>query len=404
MLVLPSPVLAGGSQVQVANSFTIGVVGWSKATEKGDSMATAMAKSGAARKRGRIALVVVIVVLALLFVGSYFADRAIMNDMFERVPDDPYSTLLVYDDIAEDYDRVPLELQVDGYDVQAYIYGPENNDKGLVVFAHGIWSQHQDYLALIMYLVDNGWKVLAYDNIGCGESEGDSTLSFAQSAVTLNAVLDYVEADAQQPDSPFAGLPVVLFGHSWGGYAVTAVLNWDHDVKAVVSLSGFTSPFEVMVDGTVAAMGPIGHTQVPTLWLNSRQFCGENASLSAVDGINRAGIPVMVVHGTGDEVIGYDTSAIIAHRSEITNPNVEYVIVDAEGRNGHASYFYTIESQAYGDSLAEQREALEAEYDGNAPDSALQELAATYDKRAANEADPGLMSQVDDFFTRAIAG
>lgn len=357
-----------------------------------------------ARKRGRIVAVAVLMLAILFFVGSYFADRAIMNGMFERVPVDPYSTLLVYDDIDEDYDRVPVTMQASGYEVQGYIYGPENNDKGLVVFAHGIWSQHQDYLALIMYLVDNGWKVLAYDNIGCGESEGNSTISFAQSAVTLDQVLDYVEADAQSPDSPFAGLPVVLFGHSWGGYAVTAVLNGDHDVKGVVSLSGFASPCEVMIDGTVASMGALGYTQVPTLWLNNRQFCGENASLSAVDGINKAGIPVLVVHGTGDSVIGYDGSAIIAHRDEITNPNVEYVTMDVEGRNGHASYFYTIESQAYGDGLAEQRAALEEAYGGNAPESELQELAATYDKRAANEADPGLMSQVDEFLTAAVAG
>ena len=356
-----------------------------------------------ARNRSRVLLAFALVLVAVFFIASYFGDKAVMRQTFQRYPADPYTTLLVYDDIASDYNRAPVDLQVEGYHVQGYIYGPENNDKGLVVLSHGIFSQHQDYLALIMYLVDNGWKVLAYDNIGCGESDGDSTMSFAQSAVTLDQVLTYVETDAQRPDSPFAGLPVVLLGHSWGGYAVTAVLNWDHDVAAVVSLSGFESPWGIVKDTVVSSAGVAGYTQYPTLWLVSRQYAGEYANLSAVDGINRTDIPVLVVHGTGDSVISYDGSAIIAHRDQITNPCVEYVTMSTEGRDGHADYFYTVEAQMYGDSLVQERAEIEESLDGDALEPALEQFSASIDKRAANVADPGLMDKVDDFFAKAIA-
>lgn len=36
----------------------------------------------------------------------------------------------------------------------------------------------------------------------------------------------------------FNGLPIMPVGHSWGGYAVSAVLNYDHNINAVVSFSG----------------------------------------------------------------------------------------------------------------------------------------------------------------------
>ena len=33
--------------------------------------------------------------------------------------------------------------------------------------------------------------------------------------------------------------PIVLFGHSWGGFCVGSVFNFQSDVKAVISVSGF---------------------------------------------------------------------------------------------------------------------------------------------------------------------
>lgn len=50
----------------------------------------------------------------------------------------------------------------------------------------------------------------------------------------MDSVLSFCD---ENPD--FAGKPVYLFGHSLGGYAVTAVLNYHHRVDAVVSASGF---------------------------------------------------------------------------------------------------------------------------------------------------------------------
>ena len=64
------------------------------------------------------------------------------------------------------------------------IYGL-NNDKGLIVVVHGL-GRADDYLAQIMYFVDSGFKVFAYDSTGCYDSEGNSIKGFPQ------AVLDYI--------------------------------------------------------------------------------------------------------------------------------------------------------------------------------------------------------------------
>ena len=100
--------------------------------------------------RFRVLLVVLIVLLAFGVV-SFFADRAILGQMYARVPATEPNLLPTYDDYADDYPREAVEFELDGKTLRGYVYGPENT-RGLIIFRHGIFSQHQDYLALIPIL------------------------------------------------------------------------------------------------------------------------------------------------------------------------------------------------------------------------------------------------------------
>ena len=68
---------------------------------------------------------------------------------------------------------------------------------------------------------------------------------------------------------------------------------------------------------------------------------GKNYNLSAIDGINSCDVPVLVMHGKEDEVISYEGSSIIAQRSHITNPNVEYYTETRPGKSNHMGIFFT---------------------------------------------------------------
>ncbi len=91
----------------------------------------------------------------------------------------------------------------------------------------------------IMYFVDNGWMVLCYDYIGCYDSEVNSMVGYVQAPKDLNAGIHYVESEAQ-----FDNIPILLFGHSLGAYASTAVLQYGNDITAVVAALGFDDPKE----------------------------------------------------------------------------------------------------------------------------------------------------------------
>lgn len=113
--------------------------------------------------------------------------------------------------------------------------------------------------------------------------------------IDLDAALTYIKSN-----DTLTNLPILLYGHSWGGYAVTAILNDNDDITAVASLSARTT---------------------------------------AVDGINRTDTAVMIIHGDEDEAISYVGASIIAHQDEITNPNVINKTYSTENHNGHNNLF-----------------------------------------------------------------
>lgn len=348
-------------------------------------------------KVARRIIIAVVVLVAVLFVGSFAIDRVLLDKTFSRVvsggpgfmPNEEYMAA---------YRSTPVEFQLNGQTLRGYVYGADDPD-AFIVFRHGIFSQHCDYLALVSAMVDRGYTVFAYDALGCGISDGSSTIGMAQSALDVAAAVQYVREQGLSGD-----LPLVLWGHSWGGYGVAAAMDIVPDVDACITMSGFNAPVEVLADTAIARMGPIAATQRPTLWLANKLTFGNDSDRTALDGINKTSAPVLVVHGTDDTVVRYDTSAIIAERDHITNPGVEYLVFDEEGRNGHNTYFYSEAANRYLDMVQEGLDELTAQYPDGIPDDAMAAFMADYDQHRGNVANPVLIDAIDAFITKAIGG
>ena len=340
---------------------------------------------------------VAIGVVVLFCVASFAGDRLMMNATFARYTPTTPTLLLTYDDIAADYPREDVSFEMDAGTLRGHIYGPDNT-RGLIIFRHGIFSQHQDYLALITALVDKGWKVFAYDAIGCGESDGDSTLGFPQSALDVRVAIEFAQQSSVAGD-----LPVLLFGHSWGGYGVAAALEEGTPVKGVVSMSGFYDPMAILDNAAAQVLGPLGVTQHPFLWLNNFIDFGANANLSAVDGVNAANVPVLIVYGTNDETVPCDTVGIASQFDSMQNAPVSTLPESEPGRDGHNDYFYSPASQAYLNEKTAELEKLTLQYPDGIPSGVLAEFMAGVDKKRANTADPSLIEAIDEFFSSAIA-
>jgi pimeloyl-ACP methyl ester carboxylesterase len=233
--------------------------------------------------------------------------------------------------------------------LQGYVYGGANT-KGLVVVSHGIGSSAGGFIRECRWFARRGYRVFVYDCTGAGASEGKGTNGAAQSAIDLDAALTYIEADES-----FRGLPLLLYGHSWGGYAAAAILAKDHPITASVSISGYNTPPGVIYEYARRIMGPLGLIEFPFMWLDNLFRFGKEANVSAVSAINGSGTPVLIIHGTADTTIRFDGASIISRRGKITNPRAEYLIRSTEGQNSHNNLFL---SPAAEDGTAELDEGF----------------------------------------------
>ena len=335
--------------------------------------------------------------LFVLFAAALVATHLIMKKNFYRGEYPTYPVMdYYYDHYKDSYPRRNVSFYSGKNRLQGYVFG-EENAKGLLVFAHGIHSGHESYMQEIAWMVDHGWRVFAYDATGSCTSEGTGTMGLIQSALDLHAALTYVESDES-----FKNLPVCLMGHSWGGYAVAAGLYFDHNVKASASVAGYSDSIQMMMRFAGATMGKATALLRPFAYLEHLFLFGKYATLTAVDGINRANIPVMLIHGTRDELVRYDITGIVAHKDEITNPNVVIYPMSDAGQDGHSSIFYNQKSVTEIARINARLDELKEKYGEDIPVDERQAVYADVDLDLCNLSNDKMLGDINAFFEKAL--
>lgn len=230
---------------------------------------------------------------------------------------------------TENYPREEVWFYSGKNKLQGFIYGKEN-DKGLIVFSIGIHSYADHYGRIIRYLVDEGWRVFIYNGTGVHGSEGSGMRGLSQSVIDLKAAMSYVENTED-----FNDLPVILMGFSMGGYAVSALLNFDYDIDAVVTICAFNSVKELFKYQGASNLGIFHYLIYPQTWLLQKIKFGDLANITAVDGINRTHIPVLIMVNSNDDFLPPDKIGIYAYRDRIINPFAEFIYLEGDDANGH---------------------------------------------------------------------
>ena len=354
------------------------------------------------RRWPKVVAIVIAVILAIYVFGSMAAMSFAFSKLFGRNELPPISVELTYDDIdQEKYPRRVVTFPSGDAELTGYVYGePSGADarpaKGLVIIAHGIASGADSMLAQTMYFVDHGWMVLAFDGTGTRSSGGEAVRGLPQTKLDVEAACAFAHGDPE-----LAGEPTVLFGHSMGGYAVTAALADDIDVDAVVSVAAFNSPNET-ISAFLSYVSPVASIEYPfACWQNKRLF-GDDANTSAVDAINSVDIPVMIIAGTEDEVVRQDAIGIPAHADELTNPQATIVWKDDEPCNHHNTIWLTPAAAELTTKVWAERDAVQAEYDGDVPADIRDAFLAKVDRKALVELDTAFMDKVEKFYEDAV--
>ena len=340
-----------------------------------------------------LSLLLLVIIFSAL---SFIIVKINFDDIFGRTVLDEITANLRYGDIKDKYPRELLSFTSGKNKLQGYLYGSENT-KGLVVISHGLGGGAENYTAETKRFVDEGYQVFGYDNTGCYKSEGDSCIGLVQSVIDLDAALTYIEQEER-----FKGLPVLLYGHSWGGYAVTAIFNFDHDITASVSVAGFNDPMQMIIEWAKGMMGGFAYVEYPYIWLYNKMIFGNDLEITALKGINNTETPILLLHGSEDTTIGIDESAIMAYRDKITNPNTKYIVCEKERQNGHNSLFHSIECLDYADEINKPYKELYEQYGGDIPEDVRKDFYDQVDKFKCSGLDDDFMDSVLDFYKESL--
>lgn len=350
------------------------------------------------KNRKKLAIKITAITLAsliVIFVVVAFAVcRVLINDMFGRADTDfALSTYYTAEELTK-YEKTPIEFDSFGNTLRGHIWG-RNDRKKLVIISHGIGNSANGYYTEMKYFYDNGFRVLTYDNTGSCSSDGKGTTGLSQSDLDLHNALTFVENHDELKD-----LPVYLFGHSWGGHAVTAVLNFEHkNIKAVASVAGYDSNGGIMLEWMKNKMGMGGGAYIIFPFASVCALADAHGAYynTGVGGINKSDLPVLIVQGGKDETVWEDS--LYNHRDEIKNDKVEYLFFP-EGT--HSGVLNPDDPQIieYREQKQAEYDKLNEEYDGNIPYETEKEFFANIDKDKFNGPNNATMSEVLKFFQK----
>lgn len=347
---------------------------------------------------------IMISILCILFILFLVLPMVVTIIAYEmnfgmRVEKEINPTSLVYEDFP---DLVRKEISFPsnkGQILRGYVYSSNHvqNPKAIIVLSHGYLGVHENYLSQINYFTQNGFLVLGYDNTGCGNSDGNNMIGLAQSPIDLDSALTYVEKD-----ETLNNYPILLYGHSWGGYAVSAVLNYPHNVTAVVSRSGFNNSRDMLVEYGSRLYGDFISLLSPYAYIYEKVKFGNNVDKNGIKGIDGTNADVLLLHSKDDEVISLENSLLIHKDTFKSKDHVQTILYDAKTHDvvksdANLKYHKQLDNELQ--NFKETYGCLE-----NIPKDILDNYYMQIDKETYNELDETVMKQILDFLSSSIEG
>lgn len=241
-------------------------------------------------------------------------------------------------------------------ELHGYLYSSETiTPKGVVVYAHGYNAGGSNSTMMFAnYFVNNNYYYFTYDITANGLSEGSNQRGLVQGVKDLDKAISCVKKMDKTKD-----YPIMLLGHSWGGYSVSAVLKFHPDVKAVCSLSGFNSAIDLMASTSRKKVGSfLTNASLPYLKLYERWVFGKDYKLNAIDGFNSSKCNVLIIHSSDDNVIDMDYGYNKYYELYKDNPRFKFIKYE---NKGHGFMFLNDSARIMVEKYYEEKESFDKE-------------------------------------------
>ncbi len=280
-------------------------------------------------RKKKVFLIVLAIAALLITAGDWALSVMVYKENFNQ-RFDSYGPLMMYVDDFDGLERTKYEFRSNkGQKLAGYMYRSGENQRGIIVMAHGFGGGgHNSYMDCANYFARHGYYVFAYDATGNDESEGEGVGGLPQGVIDLDHAITFVEESGH-----FPSLPIVLFGHSWGGYSVCSVLTYHPEVRAVIACSGFNSSPDLFESQGKKMAGAGIYLMLPFVKLHERINYGEYAANTAMDGFSKSNAAVMIVHSFDDEVVPAEYGYEIYYQKYKEDPRFRFISFEEKGHN-----------------------------------------------------------------------
>lgn len=277
---------------------------------------------------------IAVVLFALIYVGYwFFLGLHVIKQTYHARLEGPGEALSAYPSVQAQYpglNRTAIEFPGPaGNTLRGFLYEIPNGEKQpLMVLYHGYGLSLEDYLPETAYFCNRGYHVLAFDGSGTGYSDG-LLFGLPRHLEDLKHCLDYLET---RPDLTEKGL--VLFGHSWGGYACNTVSKlgtWP--IRGIVSAAGFATPESALMEYSRRRYGFRAYFTMLSVRLHQRVHFGRLSPLGSADGLAQAICPVLIAQSTDDPIVAFSDNYGVLYKRFANDPKKTFLPLEGRGHN-----------------------------------------------------------------------
>ena len=254
------------------------------------------------KKKIIISSIVLISLFIFFFVIPLIVAKKINDSIFKKRSEPKEELKLSVDDFPNlKAEKITFNSSNDDL-LQGYLYSSDTiTPKGVVIYAHGFGCGGTSHTMMFAdFFVSQDYYYFTYDATANGMSEGTNQKGLVTGVLDLDKAISCVEKNEELKD-----YPIMLLGHSWGGYSVGAVLNMHPEIKAICSISGFNNPNSQMIYSAKKKAGSfLINISSPYMKLYEKMIFHSNYNLNVIDGVNNSNCNCLFIHSEDDDVVG----------------------------------------------------------------------------------------------------
>lgn len=196
-----------------------------------------------------------------------------------------------------------------------YYYYDNYKDDKIILFCHGLGPGHTAYLAEIEELAKRGYKVLTLDFTGCDSSEGKNLGSLNAPTRDVNELLDLLKLDK----------PIILMGHSMGGFTALNTIHLRKEITKAIILSGFLS-----VASEIEAS--LKNKFISSRILKYERKCfPDYYDLNNIEYLKKTTDDIFFIQSDNDAMVPYATALKVVE--QIDNPHIKTLMIPNRKHN-----------------------------------------------------------------------